>query len=155
MPNLFPAGYENEIVTIDDLQLDEQPIGYKYGVKYDNERGEFIRDGRKRIVDANGVESWKQWCINCLCTERFKHLAYPPDFGINLESILSAESRELAETIAIREITEALMADPYGRTAYVSDITFNWYTADAVQVDCTVNGIDDVTIDITASLERR
>ena len=44
------------------------------------------------------------------------------------------------------------MADPYGRTSYVEDITFDWINSDSVVVDVTVVGIDDATIDIITTL---
>lgn len=152
--NLFPEGYEEEVITEADL-LAEKPSGYRNGIAFDYERGDFPRDGMNKMLDSNGIESWISWCINCLQTERYKHLAYSSDFGIELDAALHASSREEAESILTREITEALMADPYGRTAYISEIIFTWKSMDSVSVDVTVHGVDDVTIDITAYLTRR
>lgn len=151
MPNLLPEGYENEVVTEEDL-VQREPIGYKPGVAFDDEAGDFKRDGKGKILDSTGLESWESWCVNCIRTERYKHLAYGTDFGIELELAFKAETREEAESILTRQITEALMADPYGRTEYIEEITYNWTAADTLEVDVTVHGIDDVTIDITAYL---
>lgn len=151
MANLFPEGYESEVLEQSEL-ASNTIIGYKNGVAFDDEKGDFIRNGRNVVVDNTGVESWKNWCVNCVSTQRYAHLAYSTDFGIDIEGALSAENREEAEAILTREITEALMADPYGRTAYISDISFDWVEPDAVKVDVTINGLDDVTIDITAYL---
>ena len=151
--NLFPDGYEEEIITEADL-ASGKTVGYRNGISFDYEKGDYPRDGANKLLDSTGIESWKSWCINCLLTERYKHLAYSTDFGIELDAALKATSREEAESILTRQITEALMADPYERTAYVSDITFNWTAPDSVAVDVTVHGIDDVTIDITAYLTR-
>lgn len=151
--NLFPEGYEHEYITEEDL-IAEKSVGYRNGIAFDYELGDFPRDGMNKLLDSNGIESWKSWCINCLLTERYKHLAYSTDFGIELEAALQASGREEAESILTRQITEALMADPYDRTAYVSEITFNWTATDTVVVDVTVHGRDDVTIDITAYLTR-
>lgn len=153
MANLFPEGYEDEIITEEDVASDE-PIGYRNGISFDYETGDFPRDGMNKLLDSNGIESWKSWCINCLQTERYKHLAYSTDFGIELDAALMASSREESESILTREITEALMADPYERTAYISDITFDWTAPDTVAVEVTIHGINDVTIDITAYLTR-
>lgn len=149
MPNLFPEGYEEEIITEEDIDSGK-PIGYRNGVAFDNEAGDLKRDGKYKILDANGVESWQNWCINCIETERYKHLAYDSDFGIELDPVFAATSREEAESILTRQITEALLADPYGRTEYIEDITFDWETPDAVVVNVTAHGIYDVTIDFLA-----
>jgi len=147
--NLYPEDYEDETIDEEEAE-DEEPIGYRPGVAFDWQTGDFIRDGRNRLLEATGVESWAQWCQNCLQTERYKHLAYSDDFGIELDEAFKAESREEAESILTRQITEALEADPYGRTAYINNIEFDWTAPDAVNVDVTVVGIADVTIDLTA-----
>ena len=74
------------------------------------------------------------------------------DFGVEIELALKAKTRAEAESILTRQITEALSADPYGRTAYVSDITYTWTAADEVTADVQVVGINDVTIDISVPL---
>lgn len=154
MPNLFPIGYEDEVITANDIAA-EQRVGYRNGIAFDYEVGDYPRDGMNKLLDSTGIQSWKDWCINCLHTERYMHLAYSTDFGIELEAAFRATSREEAESILTRQITEALEADPYERTDYVSDITYNWTAPDAVEVTVTVQGRDDVTIDITAYLTRQ
>lgn len=148
--NLFPEGYEQETIT-EDL-VDTGPIGYRPGVAFDWNPGDFVRDGRNRLVEATAIDSWQQWCMNCLQTQRFKHLAYSSDFGINVDEAFAAENREEAESILTREINEALRADPYQRTQYISDIVFDWTAPDAVQATVTVVGIADATIDITVNI---
>ena len=151
--NLLPEGYEEEVITEQDLKRNK-PAGYLNGVTFDYELGDFPRDGMNKLLDSNGIESWEAWCINCLQTERYKHLAYSTDYGIELDAALKASNREEAESILTRQITEALMADPYERTAFISDITYDWTAPDSVTVQATVHGTDDVTIDITAYLTR-
>lgn len=153
MPNLLPDGYEDEVILEEDL-VEEKPVGYLNGVSFDDETGDFKRDGRNKLLDSDGIESWKSWVINCMQTERYKHLAYSSDFGIELDQIFQADSREEAESILTRQITEAVLADPYGRTAYVESITYNWTAPDSVEVSATLHGIDDVTIDITAYISK-
>lgn len=147
--NLYPDGYEDEVIGDEDLD-EEEPIGYRPGVAFDWGTGDFIRDGRHRLLEASGVESWQQWCMNCLQTARYKHVAYSDDFGIDIDEIFSSDTQEEAESVMTREINDALMADPYGRTEYISFIDYNWVASDAVQVTVTVVGIADVTIDVTA-----
>lgn len=146
--NLFPEGYTEE--TIEENALTASRTGYWPAAKFDHKLGDFPRDGRHRILDATGIDAWKEWVTNCLQTERYAHLAYNSDFGIEYDKVFSAESREEAESILTRQITEAIMADQYKRAAYIEEIEYTWTAADAVQVDATIVGIDDVTIDITA-----
>lgn len=153
MANLFPVGYEAEVITEEDLARGT-PVGYRNGIAFDYETGDFKRDGKNRILDSDGIESWKSWVINCIQTERYAHLAYSTDFGISTAAAMRAESREEAESILTREITEALLADPYRRTEYVEYIDFAWTAPDAVTVSATIHGITDVTIDITAYLTK-
>lgn len=151
--NLFPEGYEEEIITEEDL-ISEQPAGYRNGIAFDSRLGDFLRDGMHKMLDSDGIESWKSWCINCLQTERYKHLAYSSDFGIEIDKAMRATSREEAESILTRQITEAIMADPYKRTKYIEEITYDWTAPDAVAVAATIHGVDDATIDITAYITK-
>lgn len=153
MANLFPAGYEDEVITEEDLTSDT-PIGYRNGMAFDYETGDFKRDGKNKILDSDGIESWKSWCIICIQTERYAHLACPTDFGVEKEAAMRAKTKEEAESILTREITEAILADPYERTKYVEDIAFDWTDPDTVKVSAIIHGIDDVTIDITAYLSK-
>lgn len=149
MPNMFPLGYENEIITPDEI-VSNRPIGYKPGPKFDYKLGDFVRDGKNQILDADGIESWRAWCINCMLTERYKYQGYSTDFGIEFDKAFRAASREEAENILTRQITEAIMADDYKRCEYIENITYTWTAPDAVQVNATLHGIEDVTIDVTA-----
>lgn len=149
MPNLFPEDHGTHVLTEDELSSDT-PIGYKNGIAFDEQLGDFVRDGRNKLLDSTGIESWQSWCYNCLNTQRYKHLAYSSDFGIEIDKAFQATTRAEAESILTREITEALLADPYGRTAYISDLEFKWTAPDTIEVSVTVHGISDVSIDITA-----
>lgn len=153
MPNLFPESYENEIIKPEDLAA-SQPIGYRNGISFNEELGDFRIDGKNKMIDSSGLESWKSWCVNCLQTERYKHLAYSTDFGIETEAAFKAETHEKAESILVRQITEAILADPYQRAEYVEDIKFNWTAPDTVMVDVVIQGKEDVTIDITAYITK-
>ena len=153
MANLFPEGYEDEVITSEDL-AQQAVIGYRNGLAFAEKTGDFIRDGKNKILDSTGVESWRSWCINCIQTERYKHLAYSSDFGIEIDAALNASSREEAESILPREVTEALLADPYGRTAYIDEIEFDWTAPDSIQMKARIHGIDEVTIDITAYITK-
>jgi len=149
--NLFPQGYESDVVTIEAIQ-ENNVTGYRPSVAFDWETGDFPRDGKYQLIDCNGVDGWRSWCVTCVSTERYAYLAHGSDFGISTQAAMRAESREEAESILTREITEALLADPYERTAYIEDITYNWTAPDAVEATITVRGIEEVTIDFTVSI---
>lgn len=148
MANLFPENYETETVELSEL-VNDTVIGYKNGVAFDDDTGDFIRNGKNVVVDNTGIESWKNWYVNCMSTQRYSCLAYSTDFGIDIAAIFSAPTREEAEAVAMKEITDASMADPYGRTEYLSDFVFEWVTPEGVKISLKVHGIDDVTIDVT------
>lgn len=153
MPNLYPEGYENETVELDEI-VSNKPVGYKNGIAFDYQAGDFARDGKNRVLDSTGIESWQSWCINCLQTERYKHLAYSSDFGIETDQIFRATSRAEAESLLTRQITEAILADPYGRADYIDSLTYEWEAPDAIRADLTIHGINDTTIDVTAYIVR-
>jgi len=151
--NLYPAGYETEVAVLDKL-ASRGKVGFRGGIRFDYAAGDFPRDGRNRLLDSTGLESWEAWVRNCMMTERYKHLAYSSDFGIELDPVFQAASREEAENVLTRQITEAILADPYGRTRYVEDIVYTWAGADGVTATVTLHGLDDVTLDVTAYITR-
>lgn len=154
MPNLFPTGYENALPTPGDI-VEDKPIGYKPGIAFDYDNtGDFMRDGRNRVMESTGIESWRSWVINCLQTQRYKHLAYSTDFGIDIDAVFAATTHAEAESILVREITEAIMADDYKRTEYIQFIGIDWSVPDAVTVDFVLFGLEDVTLDMTVYITR-
>ena len=154
MPKLFPDGYEEEVVTMEEI-TDEKDTGYKEGVYFSPATGDFVRDGQYRLKSATGIESWEQWCRNCLMTERGVSTFYSDTFGIATVEAFQADTREMTESILTREICESLANDPYGRTKYVSDVVFTWEDSDSLMIDVTVVGIDNATIDITTVIDVR
>lgn len=152
MPNLFPINYQNQTITSDEAEAADKTIGYKKSLAYDFEHCKVMRDGQNKVTDATGIEAWKQWCFNCISTERYSCAAYSTDFGIQLEKAKTADTRDEVEAILTFEITEALMADPYKRTASIQNIEFNWFAPDSVEVTVTILGTDDALIDVIKSM---
>jgi len=145
--NLFPIQENEDMISMLDT---EKKTGYRSGI--DLEINNFQQSVIQKIQDINGVESWENWCKICLATERYEHLAYSSDFGIETKEAFSADTREKTESILTRQIKEALKADPYGRTDYVEEISFLWKTPNSVQVTVIVHGIDQVTITIVETI---
>ena len=148
--NLFPEGYENEEEYFEDEESegteeenteDEEDAGYKPSIFFDFDIGDFVVNNDGNLKEASGFEAWIQWCQKNLMTQRYAHEGYSTDIGIDYEGALQADSREEAESILQREIEEALMADPAGRTLYVGTIDFSW-EADACEVTVQIQGID-------------
>lgn len=149
--NLFPADMEEMTMEEEEMEELEEQDDYIGAAAFDRD---FIRDGQNSVRGASGIDSWKQWCINCLTTEREASPLYSSDFGIAITEILQATTREEAESLFKAEAKEALEADPYERTDYVSEISFDWGT-DSVNVYIEVVGIDGATIDFEVNLEGR
>ena len=146
--SLFPEDME-EMTMEEDEELDEEEeTGYLPGISCEND---FLRDGRYVVQAASGIEAWKQWCSNCLATERFSSPLYSTDFGISTSEAFAAGSREEAEAVLVSEITEAIGADPYGRADHVNEISFQWGT-DSVTVLVDIEGVDGASIDVEAVL---
>lgn len=152
--NLYPED-ELEIIAEELNDDEDQPIGYMESVFFDEELGDFVRDGQYRLKSATGIEAWEQWCINCLMTEKDSYPAYGSGFGLATHEAFKADTQEETETILTLEITEALMNDPYGRTEYVESVEFDWITTSEVQITITVRGIEDVTRDLTVFIDER
>lgn len=150
--SLFP----DDIEEFDELEEDdtEEIVGYKEAPYFDSSIGDFVIDGNGRIITADGVTAWSQWCENILATDRYNHESYSDDIGIDYEEIFRvSESQEEAETLLETEITDALLCDPYGRTQYVQGIEFYWTGPDEVNVSIEIVGIDNelTTVDILVS----
>lgn len=150
--NLFPEGYESETMEPRELlgTMGSKAIGYRGSIYFDGI--DLKRDGLNKIQGSTGIEAWEQWCVKCLSTERYKYPIYPTDFGIETEEALHAMTRDLAESILYREITEALTADPYDRTSHIESIVFDWLDSDSLDVTVKVIGIENASIDITVRI---
>lgn len=146
--NIFPE-------DIDEIDMEEEDAleveDYVGAAAFDVD---FVRDGQNKVKDASGVDSWKQWCINCLASQRYASPLYSSDFGIAVSDILSAPTREEAEAMFKAEAQEALEADPFERTDYVGQIKFDW-NIDSVNVHMEVVGVDGATIDFETELKGR
>lgn len=151
MPNLFPVNYRNNMPIIGILTAKKQ-IGYKPSIFFDDNSGDILCDGQKRLITASGVDAWRQWCINCLETERGVYPSYSTDFGICTKKVFLSGDKATAEAILENEIIAALMADDYKRTRSVSDFVFDWIAPDAVTVSMSITGITGAQIDISVKV---
>ena len=118
---------------------------------FDFEKGDFATDGRGAIQHCEGVEAWKQWCIKTICTTRFACLAYSGEIGIERQRLKSLSSYASVCLALEKEITEALMADPAGRTYSVSDFSFD-NQGDRILVTCKVMGKEQQQIELSVEV---
>ena len=79
------------------------------------------------------------WCIKTIETQRWAHDAYSDNAGIEAEEAFKQPDKAARESYFERTITEALLADPMGRTIQVKDFEFEWET-DTLSITCTVIG---------------
>lgn len=132
---LFP------VVDIPDIEeeSEEYDTEYKRSIKWDVEKGDFIRDSANRLVECDGREAYMIWCYKTVQTERFACLAYPDEIGVEMEAATDDDDPEIVESSVTRTVTEALMANP--RTEEVQDFVF-WRDGDSLHCTFVVKGID-------------
>lgn len=113
---------------------------YPVGPKFDIEKGDYVLDSSGNIVMATPEETWQQWCIKALSTERFTKRAYSDNMGIETTQLWVYPEREAKELWLKRTIEEALMADPWQRTMSVKEIKFDYFKPDSVYVEIVIVG---------------
>lgn len=152
--NLFPEDMEASALSEYELiNESETVIGYKKSVCFDDVTGDLLLDGNGSVLECTPIDAWIQWCTKCIETPRFQCRAYSSDIGINTDEICAAITREAKESMLYSEISEALSADPYGRTSYVQSIEFDWISSDTVDVSVIVVGIEDVAQEVNATIQ--
>lgn len=112
---------------------------YKRTVKWDVEKGDFVRDGANRIIECSGEEGFMIWCFKMAQTERYACLAYASEIGVEMEAALAADNQKVVESMAERTLTDALKVNP--RTEYVTDFEFTW-NKDEMHCTFLVKGIE-------------
>lgn len=132
---LFPVVEVPELIE-ESERYDEK---YKPSVAWDLEKGDFARNGSNQLVECNGREAYRVWCVKTVSTERYTCLAYPDFIGTEMESALKEKSNGAVESAVERTITEALLVNP--RTEYVRGFSFTW-NGDELYCSFSVKGID-------------
>lgn len=133
--NLFPTVEVPELIQ-ESEQYDEK---YKPSVAWDLEAGDFVRNGANQLMECDGRDAYRVWCVKVVNTERWACLAYPDSIGTEMESALKEKTNAAVESAAERTITEALLVNP--RTEYVREFEFTW-NGDELFCSFTVKGID-------------
>ncbi|MFS1513041.1 DUF2634 domain-containing protein [Chengkuizengella sp. SCS-71B] len=135
MASLFP-----ESIPFEEQQITEQESERsKKTWAFDFEKGDFVRtpDGKTPFIE--GIDAYKQWVMFILSTPRYRHLAYPRDYGHEFDDLIYRNlPREANESELKRIITETLMVNP--QTKEVGDFSFSW-EGDTVGYQFTVRTI--------------
>lgn len=141
---VFDVPSEIEEETNQDSEYAPAPL-------WDFEAGDFVMDAAHRTLYGSGYDSWVLWCTKTIMTQRWAHLAYSDNEGIESAEAFAEPDREAVESSFERTITEALLADPMGRTLSVRNFEYEW-EADSLWISCEVTGRDGSTADIKAKL---
>ena len=153
MAGLFPDSFGTNTITEKEVAAtNTTAAGYKKSVYFDFNTGDLLLDGAKKIIECTPFEAWVQWCQKTILTARFKHNAYSTDIGIDTSDVIGSASREEVEDILTSEISEALAADPSGRTDYVESIEYNWIQPDAVEAVVKVLGRNQTSATFTTTI---
>lgn len=147
--NLFPV-FDVPSVLAEDVEITER---YPPGPMWNVETGDFVTDGAGKVLYGSGYDAWVLWCTKTILTQRWAHLSYSPNEGIEADEAFKEPDRRAVESSFERTITEALLADPMGRTTQVRDFSFKW-EGDNLWLDCVVVGADGNTASIKAKLNK-
>lgn len=140
---LFPVVEVPEFVS-ENSQYDTE---YRRSVKWNVEKGDFVRDGANRMVECDGREAFAIWCFKVAQTERYQCLAYPNSIGTEMERALDNDDEKTVESMTQRTIIDALKVNP--RTKDVFNFEFEW-EGDNMHCSFQVKGIDwDEVINIS------
>ena len=144
---LFPVFDVPDLVTEDETMESRN----RTSVLWDIEKGDFARDGASKLIKCNEREAFQSWCYKMIFTEKFTHLAYNQEIGVEMENAMSQISRITVETYIQRTIVEALLVNPL--TESVEDFYFEW-DSDCVFCEFTVKGIDLEEFDIQVNIRK-
>lgn len=82
-----------------------------------------VENGEFKVVEGN--EAIKVWVLKTLLTNRYEHLIYSFDYGVELSELVGQKyTRNLTEMEAKRYIEEALQINPYITGIEVTDVSF-------------------------------
>jgi hypothetical protein len=147
--NLFPV-FDVPAQLADDIQTGQR---YLPAPLFDIESGEFILSGARQALYGSGIDAWILWCTKTILTQRWGYLGYSNNAGIEAEQAFNEPNRAAQESAFTRTISEALLADPMGRTQQVRNFQYRWL-ADSLWISCEVVGYDGNSAAIQADIRR-
>lgn len=145
--SLFPV-FDVPSTLAEEAEITER---YLPAPMWDVETGDFVTDGAGKPLYGSGYDAWVLWCTKSILTQRWACDAYSPNQGIEAEEAFREQDHRAVESAFERTITEALLADPMGRTVQVRDFVFRW-EGDSLWLECAVVGADGNTASIQTKL---
>lgn len=111
----FPFSSATEEQIARSSEAGELPLFTEYAWNFELDK--FIYDGRGRHIVVTGKEAVKVWVYKALNTERYKHLAYSWQYGIEVKKFIG-KVMQTGDRIAElkRVIIDCLMINPYIRS---------------------------------------
>ncbi len=126
---------------------------YNVAPLWDFQNNDFVTDGSGKLLYGSGYDAWVLWCKKSILTQRFAFLSYSENIGIESDESFKEPDRSAIESSFERTITEALLADPMGRTKQVNSFNFLW-KSDSLYITCTVLGTDGNSAEISAQINQ-
>lgn len=147
---LFPVAQVPELLT----EEEDLSVVYRPSLKWDFKTGDFVRNGANQVLESEGLDTYRTWCLKMVWTERFECLAYPDEIGVEMEEALEDSDMDTVMSAIERTITECLMVNP--RTEYVRGFDFSW-EGDSIYCSFLVKGIDfdefEISMEVNADGE--
>lgn len=145
--NLFPTF---DIPDLTEIQNESDRSSAK-SILFDFTTGDFVTDKGGKMIEADETQTWIQWCLKAIYTQRSSVLAYSDNYGSENEEAFAEPTQEARESSFMRTITEALLADPYKRTASVTDFSFSW-DVDSVSISFVVTAKSGISEPLNVTL---
>lgn len=146
--NLFPVFDVPSTVTEDYTPK----ARYNPAPMFDIAKGDFITDGARQPLYGTGYDAWVLWCTKTILTQRWAYMGYSSNAGVEADEAFAEPDRKAQESAFERTVTEALLADPMGRTQQIQDFEFKW-NGDSLNITCVVIGAESNSATITAKLK--
>ena len=149
--NLFP------VFDVPATLASEQPSIQRYrpAPLWDLEQGDFVTDGARKMLYGNGFDAWVLWCVKTIMTQRWAHLGYSSNAGIEATEVFAETNQQAAESTLVRTVTEALLADPMGRTTQVRNFRFTWDGGgESLLLECDILGANGNSATIQARIRQ-
>lgn len=108
---------------------------------WDFEQDKFIYDGLGKHVEVTGKEAIKVWVYKALKTERYEHLAYSWQYGIEVKKFIGLVMQTGERTAELkRAIIDCLMINPYIQSIDNIEIEIDRYKTTCTVYMTTVYG---------------
>ena len=106
---------------------------------FDFDSGEFKFSTKGEMILADSRETFEQWAIKAVMTERGTRLAYSEKIGAEMETAMKMKSIDAVKSSIVRTVTETILTHPRARA--VKNFLFS-AEADRLQVSFDVLAID-------------